>query len=630
MLDSIRKNAGSWMIKFILGAIVVVFVFWGVGSFRSKRLDIMAKVNGQKILVESYRQAYNQLVKRYQRMFGGQIPERLMKQLHLKEQVLNDLIDEVLLEQAGRKMGVLVSDKEIQKVILSIPAFRRNGAFDQKTYEMVLRNAEITPLGFEHQVRMQILTEKLRALVGAGLMVPDDEAKEHYMYKNEQIDIMFVPVKAASCEGDVNATDKALAAWYKDHKEEFRTDPKIKIRYLLFNTSQFMKDIKVSDTEIENYYKEHLSEFTVPERRRASHILLKVPAGADAAEVEAVRKRLEAIRAKAEKGADFAALARKYSQDNGTKAKGGDLGFFTRGTMVKPFDKAVFSMKVGEISEPVRTRFGWHLIKLDEIKPARTKPLKEVKNTIIERIKHQKAVQLVWDKANKAYDEILQMGGLDAYAAENKIKLQETDLFTKKHPPALLGQNPEILNTLFSMGQGDLSSLLDVPQGVLVAEIVEKKAPYIPPLDEVKARVKRAYLKEEARKLCREKAEELLKSARKKGLEAAAKAKGFKVEETGFFKRTDMTAGGKLPFNVVQRALSLYVKKPFPDDVVESGNATFYCLAFKSSRAADLKGFSKEKDAIKKRLLAEKQQVAFKDWKKHLRERAKIEILQKP
>ncbi len=629
MLDSIRKNAGSWMIKFILGAIVVVFVFWGVGSFRSKRLDIMAKVNGQKILVESYRQAYNQLVKRYQRMFGGQIPEQLMKQLHLKEQTLNGLIDEALLEQAGHKMGVIVSNKEVQKVILSIPAFRKNGAFDQKTYEMVLRNAEITPLGFEHQVRMQILTEKLRALVGAGLMVPDDEAKEHYLYENGKINIMFVPLKADSCEGEVNATDKVLAAWYEDHKEEFRTDPKLKIRYLLFKTSEFTKGVKISDAEIKDYYKAHLNEFTVQERRKASHILLKVPDGAGTAKVEEIRKRLEAIRAKAEKGADFAALARKYSQDNGTKEKGGDLGFFTRGTMVKPFEKAVFALKEGEISQPVRTRFGWHLIKLEKIEPARTKSLKEVRDTIIERMRHQKAGQLMWDKANKAYDEILQMGGLDAYADQNKIKLQETDFFTKKHPPALLGQNPGILDTLFSMGQGDLSSLLDVPQGVLVAEIAEKKAPYIPPFKEVEAQVKRAYVKEKAKELCKEKAKEVLKIAREKGFAAAAKAKGLKVEETGFFKRTDMTARGKLPFNVVQQALSLYRKKPFPDDVAESGD-TFYCLGFKASRAADLKDFSKEKDAIRKRLLAEKQRVAFKDWKKHLRERAKIEILQRP
>ncbi|NIA08792.1 MAG: hypothetical protein GWP10_03260 [Nitrospiraceae bacterium] len=627
MLGLIRKNAGSWIIKFILGLLVLVFALWGVGSYRSQKASILAKVNGDKILMESYHRAYNNIMNRYRQMFKGQIPEGLLSRLNIKQQAADSLIDKVLICQAAKKQGIRVTDKEIQGLILSIPAFKRNGAFDQRLYERALREERITPAAFETQVREQLLADKVRTLLCSGLAVTDAEAKQHYMYENEEVNLAYVAVDPSEYETEVNATDKAIGSWYKAHKEKYMTEPQIRLRYLAFNEADVKMAANVTDQEVKAYYQDHKNEYKVKERRRARHILLKVPRNADKKKVKEIQKKAEKIYKKIKKGGSFAALAKKYSEDPGSAKKGGDLGFFTRGMMIKPFEDAVFSMKPGEVSRPIRSPFGWHIIKLEKIEPARLKPLAEVKNSIVTRLRTKKAETQIWDRANAAYDKIIQLGSLNSYAKRHGLKLETTKLFTQKRPPAVIGTNPDLLKAVFSLNTGELSSLLQVPQGILVAEVLEKKLPYVPPLKEIKAQVKRDYIQERAKELCQIEAKGLLETAKKKGLEAACKNKKLKIQETGFFKRTDRTVKG-LPISVIRTGLSLYAGKVYPDKVTES-RGEFYVLAFKGKKDTDAAGFSTQKKAIIKRILRHKRQTVFSDWLKDLRAKASIEMVTK-
>jgi peptidyl-prolyl cis-trans isomerase D len=627
MLNTIRKSTGSWLIKFILGIIVIVFIFWGVGSFRSQRLDVLTRVNGEDIFVESYRHAHANLLENYKQMFGGQIPEGFLERIDIKQQVLNGLINETLIRQATDKMGILVSDIEVQNIILNIPAFKHNGVFDQRLYERSLSGARLTPAAFEAQVRQQLLTDKLKTLLFSGLAVTEAEAKEHYIYENDEVNLAYVSINASECEAEVNATKQDLAFWYESHSENYKTEPQIKLRYLALNESD-IDDANVTDLEIEAYYKDHRNEYEVKERRRARHILLKISEGAGEDNIEEIRKRAKKIRDRIEKGEDFAKIAKENSEDAGSAKNGGDLGFFSRGMMVKPFEEAVFSMKEGEVSKPVLTRFGWHIIELEKIEPGRVKSLTEVKNSIATKLKAQKAKNMIWDRANEAYDDIIQLGSLSAYAEQHEIELELTGLFSQKKPPAVIGGDPELLKTLFALNSGELSSLLQIHQGILITEVLEKKAPYLPSLEEVKDQVKKDYVREKAKELCRIKAQRLLEAAKKQGLEAASKDKGLKIQQTGLFKRTDRTAKSDLPPAVVQSGLSLYEGKAYPDEVAESGNS-FYVLAFKEKKDADIAGFPAQKDAITKRILEQKQQTLFEDWLKHLRERASIKQVTK-
>ncbi|MBW1938979.1 MAG: SurA N-terminal domain-containing protein [Deltaproteobacteria bacterium] len=622
MLRTIRNSTGSWLIKSILGIIVIVFIFWGVGSFRSQRLNILTKVNGEDILMESYSLAHANMLDRYKQMFGGQIPEGFLDRIDIKQQVLDGLINETLIRQAANEIGILVSDTEIQNIILSIPAFKHNGAFDQVLYERSLRGARLTPAVFEMQVRQQLLTDRLKALLGSGLAVTEAEARDHYMFENEEVNLSYISINASECETEVNATEQDLALWYESHSENYMTEPQTKLRYMAFKESD-IDDVNATDLEIESYYKDHKNEYEVKERRRARHILLKISEGADEDSIEEIRKKAKKIRGQIEKGEDFAKLAKENSEDAGSAENGGELGFFSRGMMVKPFEEAVFLMKEGEVSKPVKTRFGWHIIELEEIEPGRVKSMTEVKNSIATRLKGQKAKNMIWDRANGAYDEIIQLGSLSAYAEQHEIELKTTELFSQKKPPAVIGGDPELLKTLFALNSGELSSLLQIHQGILIAEVLEKKAPYLPSLEEVKEQVKKDYVRKKAKELCRLKAKELLEEAKKQGLEAAAKDKGLKIQQTGLFKRTDRTAKGELSPAVVQSGLSLYEGKAYPDEVAESGNS-FYVLALKEKKDADIAGFTTQKDAITKQILEQKQQTLFEDWLKHRWERASI------
>ncbi len=524
-------------------------------------------------------------------------------------------------------MGILVSDIEVQNIILNIPAFKHNGVFDQRLYERSLRGARLTPAVFETQVRQRLLTDKLKALLGSGLAVTEAEARDHYIFENEEVNLSYVLINASECEAEVNATKQDLTFWYESHSENYMTEPQIKLRYLALNESD-IDDANVTNLEIEAYYKDHRNEYEVNERRRARHILLKISEGADEDSVEEIQKKAKKIRDRIENGEDFANLAKENSDDAGSAENGGELGFFSKGMMVKPFEEAVFSMKEGEVSKPVLTRFGWHIIELEEIEPARVKPLAEVKNSIATRLKDQKAKNMIWDRANEAYDEIIQLGSLSAYAEQHEIELKTTELFSQKKPPAVIGGDPELLKTLFALNSGELSSLLQIHQGILIAEVLEKKVAYLPSLEEVKEQVKKDYVREKAKELCRLKAQKLLEAAKKQGLEAAAKDKGLKIQQTGLFKRTDKTAKGKLPPAIAQAGLSLYEGKAFPDEVAESGNSS-YVLAFREKKDADIAGFPAQKDAITKRILEQKQQTLFEDWLKHLWERASIKQVAK-
>ncbi len=624
MLDFIRQNVGSWMVKFILGAIVVVFVFWGIGSFRSSRMDVAAKVNGEKILFETFREAYSRVLENYQRMFGGTIPEFIKKDA-IKKQVLNELINKALINQAAAKMGIIVSDEEIRQTIVQLRAFQSNGGFSQDLYERLLKQNRLTPAKFETSVREELTLEKVKAILAAGIDVPDSEAEDRYRYENQQISLQYLTIDPDDCEQDVKYSEKDLKTWYAAHEDSYKTEPLRKIRYLVFKKADEMKHVIVPADKISAYYKEHMDEFSVKEQRKARHILLRLPQDASEEDAKKVKAKADRLFERLRKGESFVKLASKYSEDPGSAKNGGDLGFFSKGTMITPFDDKVFSMKEGEISPPIRTKFGWHIIKLEKIKPQRLKPLKDVRPIIEAKLKSQEAGKVLWEKANKAYDEIIELGGLDAYAKKHGLKLNKSEFFSQSNPPRALGFSLDVITTLFSLSQGELSSLLEIPQGVLIAQILEIKPSRIPDLKEIEAWVKKDYIKEKARELCTSRAKEILKEARKKGIMPVAKARKLELKETGFFRRGDRTAGGKLPAQVAEAAASLYKTKPYPEDVIQA-NGKFFILAFKQAKAAEMKGFDKAKDILKKRILAQKQQGVFEDWLNHLRTKATIEI----
>ncbi len=626
MLDFIRKNARSFLVQMIFGAIVIVFIFWGVGTFRSQRADLLAKVNGQVITVKEYQQVYNQLLRGVERMFQGQVPEGFIKQLNLKGQALEEVIRRHLIAQAAKEMKIIVTDAEVARVIQQMPAFAEKGHFSPQRYRLVLRELGLRPEDFEDSVRKSILEDKVRLAVTGPVAVTALEARQWYAFENQSRRFAYIRLTTSDCLSKINPSEADLIAYYEANKEKYRTPKRLKVVYVLFSYEEFKEKIHPSKEDIQNYYQSHQERFKVPEKRRARHILFKVPPNASPQEEEKIRQKAEEVLKEARAGKDFAKLALKYSDDLASKDEGGDLGFFSRGQLVAPFEEAVFSMKPGQISDLVRTPFGYHIIKLEEVRPEHVRPLSEVKGEIKKRLVQQKLRQAAVQAAHRAYDEIIMSGGLEVWAQNKGVKLNETPLFSRDNPPPGVPSDPAFLKAVFSLDEGELSSIIDTAAGPAIARVIKVDHPHIPPLSEVKEQVARDFREEKARELCKEKASKILKEAKEAGsLKAVAQKEGLKVKVTKFFPRKDETAGGELPAPIVARIKGLSPESPFPEEVLSDGQA-FYVLECLELRPADFSQFDKEKKAFTAKLLEKKRKDIFELWLKNLREKAEIKL----
>lgn len=624
MLDFMRKNASSMAVKFILGAIALVFVFWGIGTFRSQRLTSLATVNGEDINYEAYRMEYINTIERYKQLFGGQMPDGFLEKLNIKSQVLDNLINNLLIKEAASKLKIYVSDEEIQEEILRIPAFSSNGKFDKNLYERALRANHMTPRDFEGKVHQQLLLEKVSNLLTNSIMIPESEAKEQYNYDNEKRELTYIIMNINDFAKEIKTTDDELKTFYEANKEKYRTQPKIALNYIEIKKTDILNSIDISDQDAKSYYEEHQNDYDTKEQRRARHILIKTDKNADEKAIEAAKNKAEELLAKLKKGESFEALAKKYSDDPGSASKGGELGFFGRGMMVKPFEETVFSMQPGELAGPVKTDFGWHIIKLEEIQPAGLKPFDKVKESIIVKLKEERSKSSLFEQASKLYDDIIAQGSLTLYAQKKGISLAKTGLFTKNTPPIPLSR--EALNELFELGQGSLSSIIELPDGMLIAEISEKVPSGIPPLEEVKEKVNADLIQQKATDATKKRAEELILELKGKDIPTIAKEKGLTLMTGKPYSRSEMTLAAKeLPQPVLETGLTLTTSNPIAERPVEIQHS-FYIVGLKDITGADMSGFPAQQKAITDKLLTQKKNLVMDSWLKDLRKNAKIRI----
>jgi len=624
MLDFLRQRAGSWMVKALLGAIIVVFVFWGVGTFRTRQADILAKVNGEVITFTAYRSLYAQRMEQLQRMFRGQLTDEILKQLNVPQQVFEELVKRVLLAQVAEEMGIRVSPDEVRLTISRLPAFQSNGKFDPRRYQLLLRELRLTPRDFEEQVRAQILEAKVRRLFTSPIRATENEAKEHYVFLNEKLLLKYVMLPVVQCEKEVQISEDELKAYFEKHKERYRTPLKIKLTYYLLPFDEVRKGLKITEEEIKEYYEAHKEEYHTPEERKLRHILISKKPDEDD---EAFFKRAQKIRQQIKTPEDLARLAKEYSDDPHTKDKGGDLGFLKKGEVFTGLGEAVFSAKEGEILGPLRSPMGYHIILVEKIKPEKYRPLEEVRGEIERKLKDRKLKEVAWEQANKIYDQIILAGGLEAWAKKKGIQLEETPLFDLRHPPAGPVANPEVLEAARKMEEGELGPLVEVGSGILIFKLAKRDEPHIPPLEKVKDRVAKDLRREKARELCGKKAQELL--AKLKGApnwEELLQEQGLEVEEKESVRKNLSRSG--LPPSVVKAVRGMGRAGQWYDEPILAGE-TYYLVYLAKLTPPDLTGWEKEKKALLRQLTMQKRQEAYASWYEALRQKAEIKLYRK-
>jgi peptidyl-prolyl cis-trans isomerase D len=625
MLNLMRKHAGSWMIKVVLFAIVVVFVFWGVGSMRSRKATQVAKINGEVITQQVYRQAYYRLLDNYRRIYGDQYSDALLKMLHPNETALDQLINKTLMMQEAERLNIQIGDQELAQAIRSIPAFQNNGVFDLRRYNLVLAQNNLSPEQFEKERAEEITLNKLRAVVLNGVIVTEEEARQWYEWFNAQVDLEYVCFSPNRYK-DIQPSPDEIQAYFKAHADTYRTEPQIKVTYLYFNPDDYKAEIHISAEQIAEYYNSHADEFKTAKRVKARHILIKVDEDADEKVVEAKKTEAMKIYEKAAAGQDFAALAKKYSEGP-SKDQGGELGWFTRDKMVAPFADKAFEMKAGEISEPVRTRFGWHIIKVEQIEEASTTSLEAASQTIQKKLTDEQAKSVALEKAEAVYDSVFDGDDLAAAGQAHQVAVHTTDFFTAKGPKEKgIGQPQKFASTAFGLEKMAISQVQDLGNGYYILQMTDRQESAVPPFETVAERVRADVVKSRQDQQAKAQAE-AFKQKVEKGESFAAAASELEVElaQTGLFKRTGTIPQIGYEPQIQQQAFELTPDKPLFPDVVQ-GQQGWYMLRLKKREAPQAEGFAKEKSAIEKRLTEQKKQSAFKEWLEDLRSHGEIEI----
>jgi peptidyl-prolyl cis-trans isomerase D len=619
-----RQQAGNWLIKVLLGAIVIVFIFWGVGSFRAQRGGRVALINGDQITLDEYREAYNNLIERLRNRFGNNLNEDMIKMLRVKEQALNQLIDNKLLVQEARRFKFRVSNEELADAIMQIEAFQRAGVFDNRMYQNVLSRLRMTPEEFEIAQREAMLIERVTDLITNSVKVSDSEVKEWINWAHASVNIDFVRFDSNKYK-DIKPSSEEIKAFYEKHKENYKTDSMVKVRYLHFAPDSYRSEVSISEEELQGYFNENQEEFNTPKTVEARHILLKVDQNAAPEDIEKARKKALDILKMAREGKKFDKLAKEYSEGP-TRDRGGYLGTFKREAMVRPFADKAFSMKAGEISEPVRTRFGWHIINVEKVNEASSLSFDQAKKKIQKKLIEDKAKNLAYDEAEAISDVSFEGDDLLNSAKQRNLKILTTDFFTKKGPEKGIKNRAKFASIAFNLSVMEITDIQEFEDGYYILQMIEKIPEKIPELKQVEEKVRVDLIQEKQEAKAKEDATTFLADL-KSGKSMITESKPFNLTPTttGFFKRNDSIPKIGSDREVSKAAFQLTPEKKLPEKPIK-GTKGYYVIQLRDRKTPEFDEIDKEKTFVKQKLLKQKKTRVFDAFLAQIRSNSEITI----
>jgi len=624
MLAQMRKNVGSWIIKLLLGGIVIVFIFWGVGPDQKNPNATVATVDGKPIGYMEFSRTYQNLMENVRRQFGENFNEEMIKALNLKEQAVNQLVDRRVILNAADRMGFKVTDEELALSIRSIPAFQSDSGFNTLAYQQVLSRLGLTPETFEVSQREDLLIQKVNDFIARTVNVSDEETVAWYQWQNTAVDIEYLRVDPTRYT-DIEVSEEELRAYFETNKDTYKTAPQIKARYVVFRPADYRSRVRVEDDEVKTYYEENQAEFYSPETVEARHILIQLDKDADEKAVEAARMRAAEIHMRALKGEDFAELAKQFSEGP-SKGQGGYLGTFGRGRMVKPFEDKAFSLQAGEISAPTRTDFGWHIIKVEKHNAAETLTLEASQNKIRGQLSEKKARALALEDAESAYD--MSYGGDDLLTAAERfgVVVATTEATGRNGVVPGVANPGKFLGTGFSLDTMGVSDVQDLGDGFYIIQTLEKIPAQIPAFEDVQARVQQDLKIEKQWTQADADAREMLQAAREgTALVDVGKPKDIVPQTTGWFKRGDAVPGIGSEPGLAAAAFKLSMDNPFPDTSVRGGKEVFV-FRFVDRQIPVAQSDIAELETIKTQLRQRKQREIYGNWMAEARRQTEIEI----
>jgi peptidyl-prolyl cis-trans isomerase D len=632
MLQVIRDKAQGWIAWVIVILISIPFALWGIQSYLGVGSEpLAAKVNGVEITARNLQSEYQRFRQLWQMQMGDiGLPDKI-NDTQMRRKVLNTMIDKELLLQASRDMGLRVSSAMLRGVILNQPEFQKDGQYNQQAYERQMRHIGETQLSYEHKLRERMLSTQLIQAVNVGTFITERELDEYGRLQNQTREVSYFVIPLDDNKADKAITDEEISTYYDNHEDDYIAPEQVKLEYILLDTAVGAEQVSVSDELLREFYEDHLDLYLLPEQRRASHILISVARDADQNAVDEALKKLERLAEQIRQGASFEALAKKHSEDPVSAPEGGDLGdYLVQGTMEDnpAFEAALFRLKQGEVSKPVRSDFGYHLIKLTEIKPGDEKPFETIKTSVEKDYRNEEGerryYEMVEELGKLSFDDV---NSLNSSAEALNVSVQESDWLTRDARGSVLA-NPKVLKAAFSdevLQEHHNSDVIELSATrSLVVRVLEHRKATLQSLEEVRDQIAEHLLKQKAEQQTEAVALEHIKAI-KAGSSIAQQAGDYSVTGPVTVTRNDRTLPPELSTVVFQTA------KPQEGEVtpgkvtLAQGDQAVFVLSKVVEGRRDDEKVKKDQDYL--------QQLFSKNYYNRiladLRSRADIEILLK-
>ena len=628
MLDVLRKRKRSWVVMLLLGLIVVVFVlFYGGRYIREPGTEKVAEINGEVISQREFGVQYQKAVDTYRNLFKGELTPETLKNLKLKNMVMADLIQRRLLLQETRRLGLDVTDEELMDAIARVPEFQTEGRFSKNRYLQLLRTNRMNPGEFEEERREQLQVQKLYDLIQDAVRVSENEVREQYGFAQEKVSFHFIRLPAGDFLAQASASQEEIKNYYDRNKAALAEPLKVQVEYVVYPFEHFAVKVQPSEKEIEEYYnRNRATRFQQPQAVRLRHVFARAPSDADGAVKAGARSKAEAALKEARAGKDFAEVAKKYSDDP-SAAKGGELGWVSPGQLLPALDKAAFALKKGEVSGVLESPLGYHVFKVDDVKPEKNTSLKEATPEIVRAVKAERGKIEAGRAADADREKAASGAELAALARQQGLSAKMTPLFGPSDVFPEIAPMEEFRRAAFSLAVKEVGPAIEGSNGYYLLRPSQRKEPAVPPLENLRAEIERRIKDAKALNLANKKAEALLDQLKKeKDIQKVAKANGLQVGETGWFLRGDAEipkVGALQDARPGEIAISTY--HPVADRPYAQKGSIFL-FALKESQAADMARFEKEKASLMEQALQRKKQAVMKRFIDDLKAKGRVEV----
>ena len=621
MLQFIRDNASNVVVKVGLWGLAATFVgsvfLFGVYGNEGSR-QTAATIGSAEISNGDLDRRYDLLVENITRS-GGVVPDDYLTISEMKKAALNEMIMERLQVMAAKEAGFDVSTQEIKETILTNPSFHIAGQFDKDLYFGIMRNNGLSPQEYENViVPRNILTGKIIRLITDSVKATNAEVKDEFQRVNEKVKIEYMVIAPALYEFNVKVTEEAVSKYFEEHQDKYKLPETRAFEHLSIDPTKLATTIEVTDSDINDYYEKNRAEFTTEEQVKARHILFAVEANATFEKSEEKREKAEQVLKELNEGGDFSELAKKYS-DGPTASNGGSLGFFGRGQMVPAFDRQVFSMEAGKLAGPVRTQFGYHIIKLEEKREAAVLDIENVKELIRGQLFKGKAA-LTAKKLLAALTAVKPGIKNDWHElAKSEGLIYGTDVaWPDRDAPNLPGSQP-ITNRMFGLKVGDKAGPFELPGGIYFARLLSVTGPRKPELSDVRNVVEKDFKVQESDKMAEDAAIEFVKQLREGAkLPDLAKETGLNIKKTGWIKRDDSIKFEPSSKVVLDKAFEM---QPGDLDLINLQGKIYLINLIDRAMPAD-EGFEEQKVELAEKVAQTKRNRIILQWRENERKKA--------